>query len=121
MDIKPVMLPFFTPFEVDVDKHTFKPYMVSVNHNVKNETTWLNIVCTFMGNFCHESDSKNNTMPMEDMGNDACVIVSYNNNVSVFILNVQYFPKWKILLAMWHNLYDNTTCFFRKTQITKLR
>ncbi len=71
MDIKPVMLPFFTTFEVDVDKHTLKPYMASVNHNVINETTWLNIVHTFTEIFCHESDSKNNTMPMEDMGMDA--------------------------------------------------
>jgi hypothetical protein len=113
LDIKPVMLPFFTPFEVDIDKHTLKPYMAPVNHNIIHETTWLNIVHTFMGNFCHESDSKNNTTPMEDMGNDACVIVDYHNNVSVFILNVQYFPKWKTLLAMWHNLCDNTTCFFQ--------
>jgi hypothetical protein len=109
LDIKPVILLFFTPFEVDVANHTLKPYMASVNHNVINETTWLNIVHTFMGNFCRESDSKNNTTPMEDMGNDACVIVGYHNNVSVFILNVQYFPKWKALLAMWHNLCDNTT------------
>jgi hypothetical protein len=83
LDIKPVVLPFFTPFEVDIDKHTLKPYMASVNHNVINETTWLNIVHTFMGNFCHESDSKNTT-PMEDMGNDASVIVGYPNNVSFF-------------------------------------
>ncbi len=66
------MLPFFTSFEVDVDKHTLKPYMASVNHNVINEITWLNIVHTLMGNFCLGSDGKNDTMPMEDMGNDAC-------------------------------------------------
>ncbi len=120
MDIKPVMLPFFTPFEVDIDKHTLKPYMASVNHNVINETTWLKIVHTFMENFCHKSDSKNNTTPMEDMGNDACVIVGYHNNVSVFILNVQYFPKWKTLLAMCHNLCDNTTCFFQQNTDNKV-
>ncbi len=120
MDRKPVTLPFLTPFEVDVDKHTLKPNMASVNHNAINETTWLNIVHTFMGFFCHESDSKNNTTPMKDMGNDACVIVGYHNSVSVFILNVQIFQKWKTLLTMWHNLCDNTTCFFSKTQITKL-
>jgi hypothetical protein len=67
--------------------------------------TWINIVHTFMGNFC-QSDSKINTTPMEDMGHDACVIVGYHNKVSVFILNVQYFQKWKTLLAMWHNLRD---------------
>ncbi len=85
MDIKPVMLPFFTSFGVNVDKHTLKPYMAPVNHNVINESMWLNIVHTFMENFCHESAGKNNTMPMESMGNDACVIVGYHNIVSLFI------------------------------------
>jgi hypothetical protein len=81
-----------------------KPYMAPVNHNILNKMTWINIVYTFMGFFCHGSDSKINTKLMEDMGHDACVIVGYHNKVSVFILNVQYFPKWKTLLAMWHNL-----------------
>jgi hypothetical protein len=114
------MLPFFTSFKVDIDKHTLKPYMVSVNHNVINEITWLNIVHTLMGFFCHKSDGKNNAMPMEDMGNDACVIVGHHNKVSVFMLNMQYFSIWKTLLAMLHNLRGITTCFISKTVITKL-
>ncbi len=113
------MLPFFTSFEVDVDKHTLKPYMASVNHNVINEITWLNIAHTLMGNFCLESDGKNDTTPMEDMGNDACVIVSYHNKVGVFMLNMQYFPIWKTLLEMSHNLRGITTCFISKIVITK--
>jgi hypothetical protein len=80
--------------------------MAPVNHNVLNEMTWINIVHTFMGNFCYKSDSKINTMPMEDMGHDACVIVGYYSKVAVFIPNVQYFSKWKTLLAIWHNLRD---------------
>ncbi len=39
LDIKPVMLSFFTPFEEEVDKHTLKPYLASVNHNVIIETS----------------------------------------------------------------------------------
>jgi hypothetical protein len=74
-----------------------------------------------MGFFCHESDGKNNIMPMEDMGYDACVIVGYHNKISEFIQNMQYFPKWKTLLAMWHNLCDITRCFISKTLITKLQ
>jgi hypothetical protein len=89
------MLPFFTSFEVDADKHTLKPCMASGNHNVINKRTWLNIVHTLMRNVYHESDGKNDTMPMEDMGKDACVIVGYHNKVSVFMLNIQYFLKWK--------------------------
>jgi hypothetical protein len=49
LDIKPVMLPFFTPFVVDIDKHALKPYMAPVNHNVPNETTGVNIVHTLLG------------------------------------------------------------------------
>ncbi len=82
--------------------------MALVNHNVLNETTWINIVFTFMGKFCHKSDSKINTTPMEDMGHDACVIVGYHDKESVFNLNVPYFPKLKTLLAMWHNLHDKS-------------
>jgi hypothetical protein len=55
---------------------------------------------------------------MEDMGNDACVIVGYHNKVSVFMLNMQYFP---ILLEMSHNLRGITMCFISKTVTTKLR
>ena len=51
LEIKPVMLPFFTPFIVNTDNHTLKPYMAQVNHNVLNEKTWVNIVHTFMGIF----------------------------------------------------------------------
>ncbi len=51
LEIKPVMLPFFTAFEVYDEKHTLKPYMAPVNHNHLNEITWLKIVHTLMGFF----------------------------------------------------------------------
>ena len=76
------MLPFFTSFEVDKQKHTLKPYMAPVNHNIINETTWLKIVHTLMGNFCQDSDDTKGTVAMEDMGNDACVLVGYHKHVS---------------------------------------
>jgi hypothetical protein len=75
LELKPAMLPFFTASEVNKEKHTLKPYMAPVNHNHINEITWLKIVHTLMGNFCQDSDDKNNTMPMEDMGRDACVMI----------------------------------------------
>jgi hypothetical protein len=68
LEIKPAMLPFFTAFEVDNEKHTLKLYMASVNHNHLNEITWLKIVHTLMGIFCQESDDRNDTVPMEDTG-----------------------------------------------------
>ena len=82
LEIKPVMLPFFTAFEVDKEKHTLKPYMAPVNHNIINETTWLKIVHTLMGNFCQDSDDTKGLVAMEDMGNDACVLVGCHENIS---------------------------------------
>ena len=35
--------------QLDIVKHTLKPYMASVNHNCINEITWLNIVHTLIG------------------------------------------------------------------------
>ena len=89
------MLPFFTAFEVNHKKHTLEPYTAPVNHNHLNEITWLKIVHTLMGKFCHESDDKNNTMPMEDMGRDACVIVGCHKQVSNLKANLQVFSKGK--------------------------
>ncbi len=78
--------------------------MAPVNHNVLNETMWLNIVHTFLGNFCPKTDNNNDTTPMEDMGHDACVVVGYHKNVSVFTpYNLQHFPKWKTMLVMKSN------------------
>ena len=77
------MLPFFTPFVVEAKNHTLKPYMAPVNHNVLDEKTWGNIVHSFMGNFCLQTDKDLDSVPMENMGNDACVIVGYHQNVSI--------------------------------------
>ncbi len=99
------MLPFFTAFEVNDKKHTLKPYMAPVNHNHLNEITWLKIVHTLMGNFCQEdSDDKKNTMPMEDMGHDACVMLGCHEQVSSLTANLRVFPKWKNTFEMWSNL-----------------
>jgi hypothetical protein len=104
LDIKPVMLPFFTPFVVDIEKHSLEPYMAPVNHNVLNEKTWVNIVHTFMGNFYQETDNQNDTAPMEDVGHDDGVVVGYHKNVSVFTpWNIQQFPKWKTMLKIMSN------------------
>ena len=88
------MLPFFTPFNVNTENHTLMPYMAPVNHNFLNEQTWVNIVHTFMGNFCHETNEQNDNVPMEDMGHDACVIVGFHKNVSIF---TQFYTNTNIL------------------------
>ena len=98
------MLPFFTPFVVNTENHTLMPYMAPVNHNVLNEQTWVNIVHTFMGNFCHETNEQNDTVLMEDMGHDACVIVGYHKNVSIF---TQFHADTNILTI--HTIVENYT------------
>ena len=45
------MLLFLTHFEVNLEQQKLKPDMAQINYNVLNETTWINIVRTFMGNF----------------------------------------------------------------------
>lgn len=85
LEIKPVMLPFFTSFEFDKQKRTLRPYMAPVNHNIINETMWLKIVHTLMGNFCQDSDDTKGLVAMEDMGNDASVLVGCHEHVSNFL------------------------------------
>ena len=48
--------------------------MAPVNHNIIIKTLWIKIVHTLMGNFCQESDDKDDMNALENMGNDACVI-----------------------------------------------
>ncbi len=103
LDIKPVMLPFFTPLVSNTDNHTLKPYMAPVNHNILNEKTWVNIVHTFMGNFCLETNEQNDTAPIEDMGHDACVVAGYPKNVSVFTQFYTNFQKWTTMLKIITN------------------
>ncbi len=49
--------------------------MASVNHNHLHDTTMLKIIHTLMGNFCQNSDGINNTVSLEDLGRDACVMI----------------------------------------------
>ena len=92
------MLPFFTAFKVDNEKHTLKPYMAPVNHNHLNEITWLKIDHTLMGKFCQESDDRNDTVPMEDMGQDACVMIGRHERVSNLTAIYEFFQNGKTRL-----------------------
>ena len=109
------MLLFLKHFKVDLEQHKLKPIMAQINYNVLYETTWINIVPTFMVNFCHNGDSKIYTTPIEHMVHDACLIVGYHNKISLINPNEQRFPTWKTLLIMFSNFCKKafTTCFFR--------
>ncbi len=71
--------------------------MAPVNHNILNETTWLKIVHTLMGNFCQDSDDTKGLVSMEEMGHDACVLVGCHQHVSNFLKNE--------LVQRWSNFY----------------
>jgi hypothetical protein len=53
---------------------------VPVKHNVLNEAKAIYIAHTMMGNFCHGDESK--VLQMEQMSNDSCMIVGYNDKVT---------------------------------------
>jgi hypothetical protein len=66
---------------VNYEKH-FQTYVAPVNHNSLNEAKALNIAHTMLGNFCHSDKDKE--LHMENMGNDACVVVGFNNMVRIY-------------------------------------
>ena len=43
---------------------------------------------------------------LENMGNDACVIVGYHKKASEFTTNVGHFPNWNNPFEMWTNKYN---------------
>ena len=57
-----------------------KAYVATVNHNVLNGSRVYHIIHTLYGNYCHSHATQ--TAQLEDMGNDACVIVGYHDKVS---------------------------------------
>jgi hypothetical protein len=57
------------------------PYVAPLNHNVLNEAKSLNIAHTMLGNFCHREEDKE--LHMENIGNNACVVVGFNNMVRI--------------------------------------
>jgi hypothetical protein len=85
--------------------------MALVNHNIIKKTSWIKIVHTLMGNICQESDDKDDMNALENMGNDACVIVGYHEKASEFTTNVRHFPNWNNPNEMWttNTEYNFTT------------
>ncbi len=78
--VHPSIIPFLTNIMVNYKNH-LHPHIVPVNHNSLNETKALNIAHTMLGNFCHSDEDKESHM--ENMSNDACVVVGFNNMVRI--------------------------------------
>ena len=72
------IVPFITPFEIITNK--LKAYVAPVNHNILNVSRANHIIHTLYGNYCHSHATQ--TSQLEDMGNNACIIVGYHDKVS---------------------------------------
>jgi hypothetical protein len=64
------------------DETHLHPYVGPVNHMFLNEAKALNIAHTILGNFSHGDEDKE--LHKEHMGNDACVVVEFNNMVRIY-------------------------------------
>jgi hypothetical protein len=78
--VHPSIIFFLTNIMVNYKNH-LHPYFVPVTHNSLNEAKVLNIAHTMLGNFCHGDKDKESHM--ENMGNNACVVVGFNNMVRI--------------------------------------
>ncbi len=100
--IHPSVIPFLTPMSV---KKTYneqldnakilQPYLAPVNHNILTSAKTLQIVHTLMGNHCHGDQTKKSQL--EDMGNDACLLMGYHDTVTA-LMYVQIILYWNNLL-----------------------
>ncbi len=76
--VHPSIIPLLTNIMVNY-KNYLHPYIAPVNHISLNEAKALNIAHTMLGNFCH--GDKDKELHMENVGNDACVVVGFFNDM----------------------------------------
>jgi hypothetical protein len=79
--VHPSVIPILTNMTV-TDKKTIHPYVAPVNHNILNDEKAFNNAHTMLSNFCH--GDKDKELHMEHMGNNACVVVGFNNMVGIY-------------------------------------
>ena len=61
------------------DDIKLQPFIAPVNHNTLTSAKAMQIVHTLMGNFCH--GDKDKISQMEDMDNNACFLMGYQDKV----------------------------------------
>jgi hypothetical protein len=93
LEIHPGIVSFLTTFEKDRNDR-LSSYVAPVNRNVLNEATAYQIIHTLYGNYCHSNAGQ--TSQLEEMGNYACVFVSYHNKVSNTNSMNKLFETWII-------------------------
>ncbi len=75
---------FFTPCQV-TEKGKLRAFIAPVNHNSVLEHTVVDICNTMMGEYCGS-----NNQPMQEMGDDAGVIVGWDDGTEESYYQVLY-------------------------------
>jgi hypothetical protein len=65
--------------ERDVGDIKLQPFIAPVDHNTLTLAKVIQIVHALMENFCHGDEGK--ISQMEEMGNDACILMGYHDKV----------------------------------------
>ncbi len=65
-----------------------QPFIATNQHNTLTSAKAIQVVHTLMGHFCHGDKEK--ISQMEDMGNNACLLMGCHNKVlcAIFFLNI---------------------------------
>jgi hypothetical protein len=80
LTMHPSLVHFFTPYHV-TDEGKLKAYIAPVNHNNILEDMVVDICNTMMGGYCGSDNSH-----MQEMGDDAGVIVGWDESIKVSFL-----------------------------------
>ena len=78
--INPSIFPFMTLMTVDEKRGYLHPYVAPINHNELNNTKAKEIMHSIL-DYCNSDGTQLSTL-----GNDAVVLVGFQNNVRLYIL-----------------------------------
>ena len=78
-NIHPSIIPFLTPINIRAKGSLFQITMAPVNHNKLDQSKTTQILHTILGNAY--KDENDPSLANQDFGNDACILVGYNETV----------------------------------------
>jgi len=78
--INPSIFPFMTLMTVDEKRGYLHPYVAPINHNELNNTKTKEIMYSIL-DYCNSDGTQ-----LSNLGNDAVVLVGFQNNVRLYIL-----------------------------------
>ncbi len=86
-----------------------KAFIAPVNHNNLSEHMVIDIGYTMMGDYCGSDNSH-----MQEMGDEAGVIVGWNEGAEV-----NYFEQLYTCFSNWNIMTDILLCFVLDKQVTE--